>query len=253
MIAAEEIVDGYLRWLREKIEVDMIKDVIEVTTPFLDSHNDYIQIYFKQEGSKIVITDDGFTISDLYMSGCDLSTERRQKTLSEILNGFGVKRHDEELYVEANANNYPQKKHALLQAIMTVSDMFMLAQSRVASVFFEDVALFLDESEIRYTPKVQFTGKSGFLHTYDFVIPASKWRPERFIRAINNPSKENAASLLFAWGDTKTIRQENAQMFVFLNDSEHSVRADLKEAFDQYDVQSINWSARETAIGVLAA
>ncbi len=49
----------------------------------------------------------------------------------------------------------------------------------VLSLFYEDVVTWLDLHEIRYTPKVKFTGKSGFDHLFDFVIPKSRSSPER--------------------------------------------------------------------------
>jgi hypothetical protein len=224
MKEGKDFIDAYLSWLREKITFEKVNDYIEITTPFLDSHNDHIQLYIRQENEKIVITDDGYTISDLIMSGCDLSSQRRTDILQGILNGFGVKRKNDELVIETNERNFPQRKHALIQAVVSVSDMFMLAQSRVTGVFLEDVESFFNQHDVRYTPSVQFTGKSGFQHTYDFVIPASKQKPERLIRAINNPTKEKAESVLFSWSDTKDMRKNNSSMYVFLNDSDHSIR-----------------------------
>jgi len=49
--------------------------------------------------------------------------------------------------------------------------MFMTAKQRVASLFLEDVTHFLDGGAVRYSPNIEFTGRSGFVHKYDFVIP----------------------------------------------------------------------------------
>jgi hypothetical protein len=253
MLKGNDFIDAYLVWLREKITFAAVDDVIEITTPFLDSHNDHIQLYIKQDKEKIVITDDGYTISDLLMTGCDLSSGRRKQILQGILNGFGVKMSGKELIVETDAHNYPQKKHALLQAVISVSDMFMLAQSRVAGVFLEDIESFFNQHDVRFTPAVQFPGKSGFQHTYDFVIPASKQKPERLIRAINNPTKEKAASVLFSWSDTKDMRKNDSSMFVFLNDSNLSIRTNITNAFLQYNINPIIWTEREKSITELAA
>ncbi|WP_418888699.1 DUF1829 domain-containing protein, partial [Methanothrix soehngenii] len=37
---------------------------------------------------------------------------------------------------------------------------------------------------------MKFTGKSGYDHLFDFVIPKSKKRPERILQAINRPSRD---------------------------------------------------------------
>lgn len=253
MLDGSNFIDAYLSWLREKITFTNIGDAIEISTPFLDSHNDYIQLYVLQRNNSIIITDDGFTISDLIMSGCDLSSNRRKDILQGILNGFGVKFNGKELYVEATERSYPQKKHMLLQAIISVNDMFMLTQSRVSGVFLEDIEQYFNQYDIRYTPAIQISGKSGFHHTYDFVIPASKQQPERLIKAINNPTKEKAESVLFAWSDTKGVRKNDSLMYVFLNDFERSIRTGVVDAFLQYDANPILWSKRDESVKILAA
>jgi len=253
MINGNKFIDSYISWLRERITFDNIDDAIEITTPFLDNHNDHIQLYIKQNKDQVIITDDGYTISDLLMSGCDLSSDRRKEVFQGIINGFGVKSDGKELYVEATERNYPQRKHTLLQAVLSVSDMFMLAQSRVASVFLEDVELFFNQNDVRYTPAIQISGKSGFNHTYDFVIPASTQMPERLIKAINSPTKEKAESVLFSWSDTKEMRKNDSRIYVFLNDFDRSIRSDVTNAFIQYDVNPILWSKRVESIKELAA
>ena len=52
------------------------------TTPYLDRHNDQLQIYATKTNGHFALTDDGYIIQDLQSSGCDLKTERR-RTLSE--------------------------------------------------------------------------------------------------------------------------------------------------------------------------
>ena len=242
MLDENKFIEAYLSWLREKISFANIDNALEITTPFLDNHNDHVQIYIKQLNDHFIITDDGYTISDLTMSGCDLSTDRRKDVFQVILNGFGVKSNGREIYVEATKSNYPQKKHALLQAIISVSDMFMLSRSRVSGVFLEDIELFFDQNDIRFTPSIQISGKSGFFHTYSFVIPASRQKPERLIRAINNPTREKAESVLFSWNDTKDMRKKDSMMYVFLNDMDQNIRSGVADAFLQYDANPVLWS-----------
>lgn len=252
-VKCQELVDDYLRWLRDKIKVSDIGDVCEITTPFLDRHNDHIQIFVVPTNQGMRITDDSYILSDLRSSGCQVDTPSRKRILHMILNGFGVHEKDGELYVDASPLNFPQKKHAIVQAMLAVNDMFMTATQRVATLFLEDVAHFLDEHEVRNAANVEFTGKTGFIHKFDFLIPKSRKKPERLLRAINNPTKRSAASLLFSWTDTKGVRAPNSQFFVVLNDSEKEVHTDLLSAFQEYEVNVIKWSQREKHIEELAA
>ena len=125
-----------------------------------------MQIYARQENGGYVLTDDSYTIHDLGSSGCNLNTEKRRDLLKMTLNGFGVKLNSEALEVHATAGNFPLHKHNLLQAMLAVNDLFYLAKPVVESLFYEDVVTWLDANDIRYTPKVKFTGTSGYDHLF---------------------------------------------------------------------------------------
>ena len=43
-----------------------------------DRHNDYSQIYVRQDNGAFLLTDGGETIQDLRASGCDLETSKRK-------------------------------------------------------------------------------------------------------------------------------------------------------------------------------
>lgn len=250
----QSLVESYVEWLRSSIQLVDVGGVCEITTPFLDRHNDHIQIYVEAKGNGAYhLHDDGYTISDLKLSGCGLLTTNRQQMFETILKGFNVSEKDEILFVEADRNTFPHRKHALLQAILTVNDMFMTAKHHVARFFLEDVTQYLDAASVRYTPDVSFPGKSGFNHRFDFVIPRSKSQPERILRAINNPNKDAATALLFAWTDTKDNRSKDSKIYAILNDSERSLNNDVLSAFAHYDVQTILWSERDRHVQALAA
>lgn len=249
----QELVDAYLAWLRSKISVADINGVCEITTPFLDRHNDRLQIYVVGTSSGLRLSDDGYIIGDLEASGCSFDTPNRRSLLQTILNGFGVREHDGELFVEASPASFPQKKHALTQAMLAINDLFMTGKQRVATLFLEDVAHFLDGHDVRYSPNVEFTGKTGFTHKFDFLIPKSRTYPERLIRAINNPDRNAATSVLFSWTDTKDVRSRDSRFYVFLDDTERPLNPDLLSAFQEYDVRTISWSQRGEHVEELAA
>ncbi|WP_341790629.1 DUF1828 domain-containing protein [Rickettsia endosymbiont of Polydrusus tereticollis] len=66
----ESLIEDYYKWLKDKTAWQQLKDWVEITTPYLDRHNDYIQIYLRQEGGHYILTDDSYTIEDLEQSGC---------------------------------------------------------------------------------------------------------------------------------------------------------------------------------------
>lgn len=250
---AKNLVDSYVNWLKSNIHPTRIGEYWQITTPFLDRHNDHLQIYVKEEDGRYILTDDGYVIADLAMCGCEINSSRRREVVEQILVGFGVRLDDEALVTEATANNFPQKKHLLLQAMLAVNDMFMMSTHRVQSVFLEDVQRFLDEHEVRYVASIQLNGRSGFAHNFDFVIPSSKERPERLVRTLNAPTKDKTQSVLFAWTDVSAARGSKLQMYVFLNDTDRKIRNDVMSAFREYRVTPIPWSERQKYITDLVA
>ena len=249
----QRLLDAYHAWLKDKTALRQVQDWVEITTPYLDRHNDYIQIYARKTNSGYVLTDDGYTIQDLEDSGCKLDSHRRQDLLRMTLNGFGVRLNGKALEVHASPENFALRKHNLLQAILAVNDMFYLAQPMVASLFYEDVVAWLDLHDIRYTPKVKFTGKTGYDHLFDFVIPKSRRQPERIVQAINRPNRETAQAVVLAWIDTKEVRSPESRAYAMLNDAEQAVPQGVLDALRNYDVKPVPWSQRESVLEELAA
>lgn len=249
----ERLLDDYVTWLKEKTLLRQVEQWVEITTPYIDRHNDYIQIYARKSDSGYNLTDGGYIIDDLELTGCTLNSPKRRELLKTTLNGFGVKFMDGKLEVQASNENFALRKHNLVQAMLAVNDMFYLAESSVASLFCEDVEAWLNDNEVRYTPKVKFSGKSGYDHLFDFVIPKSRSQPERIVQAINRPDRNTAQKVAFAWIDTKEVRPSDSKAYTFLNDTEREVSTAVTEALTSYNVQSVPWSERESVLEELAA
>ncbi|TSA27052.1 MAG: DUF1828 domain-containing protein [Bacteroidetes bacterium] len=251
MLECNKIIDEYIRWIRDNTVVKTIEEGQSclVSSPFLDRHNDHLNIYIVKNGSNYQLTDDGYTINDLKMSGLEINTPKREKIFRTVLNGFGVKTDtNNALYVEASINNIGQKKHHLLQAILAVNDMYTLSQEMVYSLFKEDVELYLKSNEIYFSKDIKITGKTGFDHNIDFLITASKTKPERLIKTVNNPKRDAILSSIFAFTDIVQVRDEKTNNYVVYNDVEKSVTQDVLSALSNYGVKHIPWSEKERCI-----
>ena len=249
----QRMMDGYVSWLREKTSLREIGGWVEITTPMLDRHNDHLQIYVQRENGHFILTDDGYTLQDLEQSGCRLDSPKRQELLRVTLNGFGVQQHDASLEIRATEENFPLRKHSLLQAMLGVNDLFYLASPHTASLFYEDVVSWMTVNEIRFVEQARFTGKTGYDHMFEFVIPRSRKSPERIVKPINRPDKGSAMEMVFAWLDTRETRPPEARAYALLNDTDQIVKSDVTEAFLSYDVKPVKWSERETVREELAA
>ena len=91
----EQLIAAYVDWLRKGLSVEKLDEACELTTPFLDRHNDHMQIYVRRDNGDYVLTDDGYILSDLKSCGCELDSTKRKELLVQALNGFGVQREDD--------------------------------------------------------------------------------------------------------------------------------------------------------------
>src|SRR3990167_9062011 len=116
----KRLLNQYLVWLKDKTTLRIVNDWIEITTPYLDRHNDYLQIYVKRENNGFIITDDGYTMEDMRLSGRELKSRKLKDILMLTLNGYGVKQDGDALVVHASSDNFALRKHNLVQAMLAV-------------------------------------------------------------------------------------------------------------------------------------
>jgi hypothetical protein len=250
----QKLVDKYVAWLRDKTALQQVNgDWVKITTPYLDRHNDCLEIYATRRDRGYLLTDDGYIMEDLVQSGCKLESPKRQELLKMTLAGFGVQNNDGVLAVHATPENFAMRKHNLIQAMLAINDLFYLAVPMVSSLFYEDVVAWLELTEIRYTPNVKFTGRSGFDHLFDFVIPKSRRQPERILQTIAHPNRDKALEAAFRWVDTKDVRSPDSLAYALLNDQEQKVSDNVLDALRNYDVRPVPWSGRDAVQAELAA
>jgi len=239
-----KLLDCYLAWLKDKTALREVNNWVEITTPYLDRHNDCLQIYAQRQNGGYLLTDGGYILEDLRSSGCKLDTPKRQDLLRMTLNGFGVRLSNDSLETVASPENFALRKHNLVQAMLAVNDMFYMAIPYVISLFYEDVVAWLDLHRVRYITNIKLTGKSGFDHHFEFVIPKSDKKPERILQTINQPTRNIAEAIAFSWIDTKDTRDPSSEAYAFLNDAER-VQQGVIDALKSYEVKPILWSKRE--------
>ena len=280
----DALIEKYYSWLKDKTAWKNFKEWTEITVPYLDRNNDYIQIYLKKTNEGFLLTDDGDTVSGLKQEGCRLDSPKRRELLEATLRGYGVRERNGEIQTTVNSiDDFPLAKHSLVQAILSVNDMFYTVTSNVMNLFFEDIKKWLEDSRVRYSERVSFKGLSGYTRNFDFLIPQSSQQPERLIKSVNNPGKSIFDSLIMDWEDTKSARPPTAKMYAFINDAKinqsgrkpqetfiqengkgpvenkfdneqqlHAV-AKAVSAFKQYNIHATPWSEKDKVKDELAA
>lgn len=248
-----QLMDQYYDFLKGRTAIvsDTGTNWTAISTPFSGLFNDNIEIYvFKSNEGKISLSDDGATLNNLELFGSPISkSPNRKKILEKVLLNYGVSCNNEnELVVDATEATFPQKKHNLISAISEINDMYMLAKHTVASVFKEDVQLFLDEQEIIYTPQFISKGSTGLEFTFDFQIAYKE--KEIVIKSFNNINRFNLSSFLFSWDDIKSVREKitgkETVGLAVINNSQKAVSDDYLDALKSKNADYVLWDNRHT-------
>lgn len=253
MSSINTYVDNYYKWLREKtfIEYDHSTEWSLISTPFFGAFNDSIDIYAKKNGSQLILSDNGETLSNLELQGVHIQgSKRRRLILDSILVNYGIKVFNDELIIESNIDKFPEAKHRILSAIIEINDLYVLSKSNVTSIFKEDVRDYLDNLSVVYTPDFISKGMTGLEFNFDFQI-AKKDR-EVVIKSFNSINKSNLPTFLFAWDDIKPVREritkKSVSAIAIINDVDKEVKPEYLEALKSKNAKYILWSEKDKEV-----
>ena len=242
----QKMINEYTEWLKKEITTATFGKYVEFTTPFLDRFNDYMQIYVRQNGDgTLSMTDDGYIIGNLISSGMSFKKgTNRRKMLDRIANNFNVSIDGENIISTATSQNFPQKKHMLLQAMLSIDDLYVASPDIVKSMFLEDVETFFNANDIFFTRDFSVLGKTETIYTYDFLLQRTKTKPERFCRGINRLTQDRRDIALFNWADTQEKRGNSGELIIIFND-DNTVSDDVLRGFYNYGIKIVPFSLRQ--------
>ena len=245
-----KILDDYYNWLRSKTHIieDERTDWTAISTPFTGIFNDGIEIYCRRNNGKWILSDGGETLNLLEESGVQINrSPKRKNFVDSIVKNYGVSENNGEFLVEANRENFSQKKHYFLQAILELHDLEYLSEKTIRSLFKEDVENYLNERKIIHTRDVKFTGYNGLDYHFDFHFP--KFDKEIVLKATEQLRQSTISSFVYSWQNVKKQREEhNNKSFeatILVNDHSYEPKSDLVEALTIEGVKTYRWSRKE--------
>ena len=251
----QKLLDEYTNWLKKEITISQYGEYYELTIPYLDRFNDYLQIYVKQDiDGKITMTDDGYIIQNLISSGFNiLSSDRRKQAVDRVIKNFDLRLNGNEIVSFATEGNFAQKKHFLVQAMLEIDNMFELNPGNVGQLFSEDVKMFFDSNRYYYSEDISILGKSGIHQKFEFLFQKTAIKPERFCKAVNYLDSSARAIVLFNWIDVVDKRGTDSELIVFINDIKKCPSDSDTNALDSYGIKPVLFSQRDAAKDLFAA
>lgn len=223
--------NSYINWLKEELVFDDIgHNYISISTPFIDSNYDNINLYAKfVTKNKIEISDFGYTVYNLEESGITLS--KRSRTIygifKKILTSFGVTYLNGTLSITSELSKFPVAKNRLLQAILRINDLLYLNKHTVSSSFNDIIAEIFIDRGILYTPDLEIAGLNGTSSHFDFSVPLPAGK-ERLIKTSARPNDINQAKI-FNYDVRETALVRNSIFTFVLNDEKTKIKPDVKK------------------------
>lgn len=219
-INAATLENSYYKWLKEDLTfTDVEKDFVAISTPFVDSDFDNINLYAEINGDNITVTDLGYTLFNLDATGVavDRKARTRYKIFSDIISAFGVSDNNGRLEIETSLDRFPVAKNRLLQAVMRINDITYLATNNVKTAFNDVVSEYLDANEILYTEDIEIPGAAGVSSFFDFAIP-NRADGERLVKTVARPNDLNQAKAFNFDAQSVSVSRPEAK-FVYLIDN----------------------------------
>ena len=242
------IMNDYIKWIRDNTFIKkMDGEGVKLVSPFLDSHNDYINIYAKRlDTNQIRLGDGGILFFDLESYGIKL-TDKKKELFDRTLLSYGVQFDNatKEIYIIAEQNAIGKAKHRLIQCLLSVNDFFNYTEQNIKELFFYEVYNALLEAEIQFTPEITISGQSSYQHRFEFAVGLTKNKPQRLVSLIPTPNrKQRAESCLFAFTDL----QRTGRNFIGTVLYKGEPNENFINAFKNYDFKVFSWEKEKEAV-----
>ena len=258
-INSERYLTDYANWLASAQHCPEVGKTLDINSPCLDRHCDYIELFCRQPTPGLfTICDDSYTLDDLELSGCPL-TQPRKFMLDYIMGRAGISVESSgNLSVSCTEDELAQKKHDLMQAVLTINDVFYSHEA--ATCFNSLIAKWLVEKNVPFVSHYMVEGVSGLNNFFDFIIPASANAGERFIFLTNCVSETAINNIIYLWRDIAATRDPGCVCYVVVNDensfyldkySGYVASLDYEDALAAHQIKIIPWSRREAHLPAL--
>lgn len=243
----DQLKQEYLEWTQKKLKFERNDGFVEIVTPFVDMHHDYVSLFCSKESNGYKLSDDGYLINELNDLGVDVTkSSKRNQFFTMTLNIFGISfdSSTSELYVKFHTlSEYPERQQRLIQCVMRVSDMLLTSRNRVISFFTEDIANYFLENDVFFNESASFIGRSGRGQTFDFALPRTKRVKPKLIKAINNPTSESYKDPLLSFIDVQETKSDHG-FLVVANDTNIAISDKFVQSLENYNIKVLPWSDR---------
>jgi hypothetical protein len=220
----------------------------KVFTPFQFDDGDSLSIVLKRIGDKWILTDEAHTYMHLSYEIDMNSLEKgtRQKIITSVLSGYGIKDQDGELLLNVEQDDLGNAFYSYVQGLIRITDVTYLTRERVRSTFMDDFKTFLHENVAPERVKFNYTDPA---HDADGKYPVdcrvNGMAKPLFIFGISNEDKCRDVTISLMWFEKHGIPHHPIAVF---EDQEEINRKVLARFSDVVEKQFSSLSANRDRI-----
>lgn len=173
-----------------------------IVTPFLYPDSAHIEIYVEEKNGRLLLTDEGETLANLFVMGLNLkdNSSLAQK-VERIARLNGVRFADSTLFVEVAKDNAGEASRQLLNAIQATAYLIYTRSHRRRSTFNDQIEEFLLANRVKYERNFKAQGASAS-HRIPYYINSNR---NVFLEPVSartpNSARNVARRLGFQWAD----------------------------------------------------
>ncbi|WP_435005142.1 DUF1828 domain-containing protein [Tundrisphaera lichenicola] len=250
-IDVKDLLKTYLEWLGTQASQEQLDGGwSSITLPYLDRHNDYLQVFIREEFEGVRITDDGRIIRDLANIGCDLKAvgTKRRRLASTILRGMGLDIDaidTGEITTNAVNGDFAGKLHSVLMSMMAIDGLAVASPPNIAAIFKDDVVDWLRALNIDFQDGATYRGHSGNNHKFDFLVRSKTEGPSKILQVLSKPDRMHVQSFTYEVIDTLQAVQGVPPDFFALYSDSQPLPQHLRNALYSHRIEPVQWSERD--------
>lgn len=248
----EELISSYLATLQGSFAcLPSAKERVRVVTPYLYPDHDRIELFVREKGDNVTVSDLGETLRHLETLGMDvISNQKRWFQAQHIAAGLQVQVREGVILKEAAKEHVGETIFDVLAACKAVADLIYGTRAYEPATFEDEVAEYLEESELKPKRHVTIIGESGTKYTVNLQVPVGQ--KTALIATLSPKSSTGVRGQVNAvfrmWSDVN----HGAWKFSLLNDEVFVFRQEdlllLERVSDLY-----RWTARQEFLAALQA
>lgn len=238
-------------------QCEQINEFVRIRTPFMYPDGDTVDLYLKEKGAGLTLTDLGEAAQWLWTHQVSQKrTKRQEQIVQEVAARAGVELFRDMLIVRVQSpQEMAQAVASLSQAVLRIADVWFTFRTRTIESIVDEVAELLTQERIEFEQGKRFVGRSGQVWKMDFHTRSKD--SSALVKVLSTGSRAAAKQItdtvVAGWYDLSHLSMAQNYKFVSLLDDTSDVwtAEDIRRAGDLSEVAY--WSRPDEFAEKLAA